>query len=76
MELLEQNPYLVSQSCPCVVSFTACVMCGVSQDAVVVPVGGGGLIAGMSLFLKAINPRIKVGSESLELDQSIIDASI
>jgi threonine dehydratase len=29
-------------------------------DAIVVPVGGGGLIAGMSVFLKALNPRIKV----------------
>jgi threonine dehydratase len=28
-------------------------------DAVVVPIGGGGLIAGMSLFIKSINPRIK-----------------
>ncbi len=35
------------------------------MDAVVVPVGGGGLIAGMSLFLKSINPRIKIyGVES------------
>lgn len=30
------------------------------MDAVVVPVGGGGLIAGMSLLLKAINPRIQI----------------
>ena len=29
-------------------------------DAVVVPVGGGGLIAGMALFLKHINPRIAI----------------
>jgi threonine dehydratase len=29
-------------------------------DAVVVPVGGGGLIAGMSRVLKHVNPRIKV----------------
>jgi threonine dehydratase len=29
-------------------------------DAIVVPVGGGGLIAGMSLFIKSVNPRIKV----------------
>ncbi len=28
-------------------------------DAIVVPVGGGGLIAGISLFVKAVNPRIK-----------------
>ncbi|MCA9514217.1 MAG: threonine ammonia-lyase [Myxococcales bacterium] len=34
-------------------------------DAVVVPVGGGGLIAGMAIALKAINPRIRVyGVES------------
>ena len=39
-------------------SVTRC--CGM-QDAVVVPVGGGGLIAGMALFLKHINPRIQVG---------------
>ena len=32
------------------------------QDAVVVPVGGGGLIAGMALFLKHINPRIQVST--------------
>lgn len=30
------------------------------MDAVVVPVGGGGLIAGMALLLKSINPRIKI----------------
>ena len=30
------------------------------MDAVVVPVGGGGLIAGMALFLKQINPRIQI----------------
>ncbi len=29
-------------------------------DAVVVPIGGGGLIAGMAVALKHINPRIKV----------------
>eukprot|EP00455_Lapot_gusevi_P026461 TRINITY_DN27915_c0_g1_i1.p1 TRINITY_DN27915_c0_g1~~TRINITY_DN27915_c0_g1_i1.p1 ORF type:complete len:462 (+),score=154.67 TRINITY_DN27915_c0_g1_i1:81-1466(+) len=29
-------------------------------DAVVVPIGGGGLIAGMSLAIKKINPRIKL----------------
>lgn len=29
-------------------------------DAIIVPVGGGGLIAGMSVFIKSINPRIKV----------------
>jgi len=34
-------------------------------DAVVVPIGGGGLIAGMALFLKQLNPRIKIyGVES------------
>jgi threonine dehydratase len=34
-------------------------------EAIVVPVGGGGLIAGVSLFIKQINPRIKVyGVES------------
>ena len=34
-------------------------------EAVVVPIGGGGLIAGMSTFIKHINPRIKVyGVES------------
>jgi threonine dehydratase len=27
---------------------------------VIVPIGGGGLIAGMALILKHINPRIKV----------------
>jgi threonine dehydratase len=30
------------------------------MDAVIVPVGGGGLIAGMALLLKSINPRIKI----------------
>lgn len=35
------------------------------MDAVVVPVGGGGLIAGMALLLKAVNPRVKIyGVES------------
>jgi len=29
-------------------------------DAVVVPIGGGGLIAGMALVLKHLNPRIKI----------------
>lgn len=29
-------------------------------DAIVVPVGGGGLIAGLSVVIKSINPRIKV----------------
>ena len=29
-------------------------------DAVVIPVGGGGLISGMALTLKSINPKIKV----------------
>lgn len=34
-------------------------------DAIVVPIGGGGLIAGVSLAMKAFNPRIKVfGVES------------
>jgi len=31
-----------------------------SLDAVVIPVGGGGLIAGMSAAIKAINPKIEV----------------
>ncbi len=30
------------------------------MDAVVIPVGGGGLIAGMAYVLKTLNPRIKV----------------
>ena len=30
-------------------------------DAVVVPVGGGGLIAGVSLAIKTISPRTQVG---------------
>ena len=35
-------------------------------DAVVVPVGGGGLLAGVAIAAKAINPRIKVyGAEPL-----------
>jgi threonine dehydratase len=35
-------------------------------DAVVVPVGGGGLLAGVALALKAVNPQIKVyGAEPL-----------
>jgi len=29
-------------------------------DAVVVPIGGGGLIAGLSIALKSINPKIKI----------------
>ena len=29
-------------------------------DAVVIPIGGGGLIAGMSLAIKTLNPKIKV----------------
>ena len=29
-------------------------------DAVIVPVGGGGLIAGIALVLKTLNPRIKI----------------
>eukprot|EP00474_Spongospora_subterranea_P001165 CRZ01623.1 hypothetical protein [Spongospora subterranea] len=37
-------------------------------DSVVVPVGGGGLIAGMALVLKHVNPRIKLyGVESKEM---------
>ncbi|MDI9336064.1 MAG: threonine ammonia-lyase, biosynthetic [Gammaproteobacteria bacterium] len=31
-----------------------------SLDAVFVPVGGGGLISGVALFIKAVNPKIKV----------------
>ena len=35
-------------------------------DAIVVPVGGGGLIAGVTIAAKALNPRIKVyGAESV-----------
>jgi len=30
------------------------------MDAVVVPVGGGGLIAGMAMLLKSVNPRIQI----------------
>lgn len=38
------------------------------MDAVIVPVGGGGLIAGMSLLLKAVNPRIQIyGVESVAM---------
>lgn len=29
-------------------------------ECIVVPIGGGGLIAGMSLFIKSINPNIKI----------------
>jgi len=37
-------------------------------DAVIVPVGGGGLAAGMSLLIKHVNPRIKVyGVESVAM---------
>lgn len=37
-------------------------------DAVIVPVGGGGLIAGMSMLIKSVNPRIKVfGVESVAM---------
>lgn len=31
-----------------------------NADAIVVPVGGGGLIAGISLVVKALNPKIEV----------------
>jgi threonine dehydratase len=35
-------------------------------DAIIVPVGGGGLLAGVAIAVKAINPRIKVyGAEPL-----------
>jgi len=37
-------------------------------DAIVVPVGGGGLIAGMATFIKNVNPRIKVyGVEAAQM---------
>lgn len=39
------------------------------MDAVFVPVGGGGLIAGMAVFLKALCPEVKViGVEPLDSD--------
>lgn len=37
-----------------------------SVDAVVVPVGGGGLLAGVAIAIKTVNPRVKVyGAEPL-----------
>ena len=40
-----------------------------SMDAVFVPVGGGGLLAGMSVFLKSLCPEIKVfGVEPIDSD--------
>ena len=33
---------------------------GVAVDAVVIPVGGGGLLAGMSITLKHLLPKVKV----------------
>lgn len=33
-----------------------------SLDAIFVPIGGGGLIAGIAAFVKALKPDIKVGS--------------
>jgi len=45
-------------------------------DAVVVPVGGGGLIAGIALVLKTVNPRIKiigVQSETLPSMKTALD---
>jgi len=42
---------------------------GVPPDAVFVPVGGGGLIAGMALYIKSVRPDVRViGVEPIDAD--------
>lgn len=49
-------------------------------DAVVVPIGGGGLIAGIAYTIKQINPRCKVygvqASGAPSMEQSVVDKEI
>ncbi|MBB6482008.1 threonine ammonia-lyase, biosynthetic [Spirochaeta isovalerica] len=46
-----------------------------SPDAVFVPVGGGGLLAGMSVYIKFLNPRIKVFGVEAE-DSACLKAAL
>lgn len=59
VELMEQNAFLVS-FWSCYLYETPLLTVIYIQDAVVIPIGGGGLIAGTATFLKHVNPRIKV----------------
>ncbi|ODS23953.1 PLP-dependent threonine dehydratase [Candidatus Endobugula sertula] len=44
-------------------------------DAVFIPVGGGGLLAGMSAYIKSVNPTIKVIAVEAE-DSACLDAAM
>lgn len=45
--------------------------CGTDVDAVVIPVGGGGLLGGMAIAIKALSPNTKVfGAEPLGADDA------
>jgi len=44
-------------------------------DAVLIPVGGGGLVAGVGAFIKSINPDIKIIAVEAE-DSACLDAAI
>lgn len=44
---------------------------GVTVDAVVIPVGGGGLLAGMSVTLKNLLPKVKVIVSAFSLSYSV-----
>jgi hypothetical protein len=56
------KPFFFSFSCACLPS---CLPCGsilqvADLDAIIIPVGGGGLISGMAVAAKGRNPRIKI----------------
>ena len=67
------DPYIISGQGSCGLEFAnQCADMGVDLDAVITPIGGGGLCAGLSLAFRELSPHTKVyGAEPYHYDDHV-----
>ncbi|NNC36760.1 MAG: threonine/serine dehydratase [Acidimicrobiales bacterium] len=67
------DPYIVSGQGSCGLEFAnQCADMGVDLDAVITPIGGGGLCAGLTLSFRELSPRTKIyGAEPYHYDDHV-----
>jgi threonine dehydratase len=67
------DPYIISGQGSCGLEFAhQCADMGVELDAVVTPIGGGGLCAGLSLAVRELSPHTKIyGAEPYHYDDHV-----